>query len=183
MAISGCSTLTERTAPAVPLAPRLVAESFTASGRIAVRTTGDSRQGFSGGFAWTHSASRDVVELMTPMGQIAARVTATAEGAEIGFGDGRRTIAADPEQFLSDALGVTLPITALPYWMQAVPLVRFPFRAETDATGRPTAIFQNGWQIRYTAYSDETPGAHPTRLLLTQGDVEARMIISEFNPQ
>lgn len=121
--------------------------------------------------------------MLTPLGQIAARMTMTASGAEIELPDGRRAHTSDPEQFLSDALGATLPVVALPHWLQAVPLARIPFYAEADAMGRPVTLWQNGWQIQYTAYADETTGAYPTRIHLTQGGIEARMIISEWSPK
>jgi outer membrane lipoprotein LolB len=181
--LAACSTLSDQSTRLVPLASRPLAANFTAAGRVAARVTGDGKRGFSGGFAWTHRPAEDVVELLTPLGQIAARVTMTAAGAEIELSDGRRTFTSDPEQFLSDALGVTLPVAALSYWLQAVPLARVPFRAEGDTIGRPVTLWQNGWQIQYTAYADETTGAYPTRMQLTQGDIEARMIISEWSPK
>ena len=180
--LAACSTLPELSSSSTPLAKRPLAANFTAAGRIAARVTGDTKRGFSGGFAWTHRPAEDIIELLTPLGQIAARMTMTSAGAEIELPDGRRTFTSDPEQFLSDALGLTLPLAALPYWLQAVPLARVPFRAEGDAIGRPVTLWQNGWQIQYTAYADETTGAYPTRMQLTQGDIEARMIISEWSP-
>lgn len=181
--LAACSTLPDQSTPLTPLASRPLAANFTAAGRVAARVTGDDKRGFSGGFAWTHRPAEDVVELLTPLGQIAARMTLTAAGAEIELSDGRRTFTSDPEQFLSDALGVTLPVAALSHWLQAVPLARVPFRAEGDAIGRPVTLWQNGWRIQYTAYADETTGAYPTRMQLTQGDIEARMIISEWSPK
>ena len=181
--LAACSTLPDQSIPLLPLASRPLAANFTAAGRVAARVTGDAKRGFSGAFAWTHRPAEDVVELLTPLGQIAARMTMTAAGADIELPDGRRTFTSDPEQFLTDALGVTLPVAALSYWLQAVPLARVPFRAEGDAMGRPVTLWQNGWQIQYTMYADETTGAYPTRLQLTQGDIEARMIISEWNPK
>lgn len=185
--IAGCSSLPDRQPPgsaSLPigtLAPRAAAATFTATGRVAARDTGDARRGFSGGFAWTHSPAEDIVELLTPLGQIAARMSLTSAGATIELADGRRTFAADPERFLSDELGITLPLGALPYWLQAVPLSKAKFQAEADALGRPTMLWQNGWEIQYTAYAGENVGAYPTRMQLTQGTVEARMIISEWS--
>jgi outer membrane lipoprotein LolB len=181
--LAACSTLPDQSIPLLPLASRPLAANFTAAGRVVARVTGDTKRGFSGAFAWTHRPAEDVVELLTPLGQIAARMTMTSAGAEIELSDGRRSFTSDPEQFLTDALGVTLPVAALSYWLQAVPLARVPFRAEGDAMGRPVTLWQNGWQIQYTMYADETTGAYPMRLQLTQGDIEARMIISEWSPK
>lgn len=181
--LAACSTLTDQSNQSVALASRPLVANFTATGRVAARITGDSKRGFSGGFTWTHRPAEDVVELLTPMGQIAARMTMTPAGAEIELPDGRRTFTSDPEQLLFDAVGVPLPVAALPYWLQAVPLARVPFRADGDAMGRPVTLWQNGWQIQYTMYADETTSAYPTRMQLTQGDIEARMIISEWTQE
>ncbi|MEO8132992.1 MAG: lipoprotein insertase outer membrane protein LolB [Betaproteobacteria bacterium] len=181
--ITGCSTISTLPPANASLAPRALVTNFAASGRIAARVAGETRRGFSGGFNWTHDPAGDTIELLTPVGQIAARMTVTAAGAAVELADGRRTFAADPEQFLAEMTGVSLPIAALPHWMQAVPMSTSPFRAEADALGRPSALWQNGWQIQYTAYADETAGANPTRLQLNMGDIDARLVISEWTPQ
>jgi len=186
LTIGGCAALRpasgDRAATAA-LGPRTAAAAFTASGRVAARITGDSTRGFSGGFSWVHRPSGDTIELLTPLGQIAARMNLTAAGATIELSDGTRTTTADPEGFLSESFGIPLPLSALPNWLQGVPLPGTPYRAEADALGRPSTIWQNGWQIQYSDYSDGTPTANPTRLLLTQGNVDARMIISEWSVQ
>ena len=40
---------------------------------------------------------------------------------------------------------------------------------------------QNGWEIEYSGYANETAAANPTRMQLRQGNVEVRMIISEWS--
>ena len=175
------------TQPATPAAfqAREVASTFSVSGRIAARTTdtgsgGDARRGFSGGFTWAHKPGEDAIELLTPLGQIAARLTMTPSVTHIELADGQRATTDDPEQYLGRALGISLPIAALPYWMQAAPVPSTPMRAEPDPIGRLEALWQNGWQIRYSQYSDAAANAYPTRIELSQGDVEARIIISEW---
>jgi outer membrane lipoprotein LolB len=106
-----------------------------------------------------------------------------AAGATIEMSDGTRTTTSDPEGFLAESFGMVLPLAALPNWLQGVPLSGTPFRAEADPLGRPSTIWQNGWEIRYSDYSNDTPSATPTRLQMTQGNVEARMIISEWSVQ
>lgn len=165
------------------LKPRPVATTFNVSGRIAARVAGDThenRRGFSGGFTWNHTPAADVVELLTPLGQIAARVTMTAAGATIELADGQRRTTTEPEPYIGRILGINLPIKALPYWMQAAPVPSAALRAEADSAGRPSMLWQNGWEIRYAEYSGDTFDANPTRIDLTQGDVEARILISEW---
>src|ERR1700752_2487806 len=86
-----------------PLAPRTIAKSFTASGRIAARGGVESIRGFSGGFSWAHRPGSDTIELLTPLGQTAARVEMTPAGASIRHSDASTTWTADPERYLSDS--------------------------------------------------------------------------------
>jgi outer membrane lipoprotein LolB len=178
----GCSTLSPPSSVEnTKLATRPLAASFTATGRVAARVTGDASRGFSGGFTWSHGAGVDTIEFLTPLGQIAARMHVTPSGAEVQTSDGRNTVADDPERFFSEAIGVALPLAALPNWMQAVPVAGTPYRAETDPIGRPAVLWQSGGQIQYTDYADDSVSARPTRLQLNQGNVEARMIIAEWS--
>ena len=177
---AGCASLPGLAPASSSLKARQAATSFSVSGRIAARDIGDTKRGFSGSFSWDHKSDRDVVELLTPLGQIAARLTLTVAGADIELADGQHTTTRDPEQFLMRVLGIGMPIAALPYWMQAVAVPSATVRAEADAIGRPAALWQNGWQIRYTEYADAGVDAYPTRIELSQGDIEARMIIADW---
>ena len=107
---AGCSTLTPQIVPAAKLGPRPLAAAFTASGRVAARVTCEGSRGFSGGFSWVHRPGIDTIELLTPLGQIAARMTLTPAGATIEQSNGGTTQTANPEQFLSDNFGVSLPL-------------------------------------------------------------------------
>jgi outer membrane lipoprotein LolB len=186
---AGCSTLgsplsgAPSTQSQSALAARPLATTFTAAGRVAARVSGASARGFSGGFSWAHRAADDTIELLTPLGQIAARINLTPAGATIELPDGTTTSTSDPEGFLTESFGVALPLAALPSWLQGVPVRGAPYRAEADAVGRPSTIWQNGWQIQYTEYSSDAPTARPTRIQLNQGNVDARMIVSEWSAQ
>src|SRR2546423_1491666 len=105
--VSGCAT---QPPPASQLKPRAVLPSFSISGRIAARVGNASddaaKKGFSGGFSWKHGPGEDIVELMTPLGQIAARATMTASGATIELADGQRATTTEPEAYIGRILGV-----------------------------------------------------------------------------
>ena len=185
-ALAGCATPQggSSTTAAVPqLKSRPVAATFSVSGRIAARVNagaGEPRHGFSGGFSWIHKPGEDVVELLTPLGQIAARVTLTRAGATIELAGGQRTTTSEPEPYIARVLGINLPLVALPYWMQGAPVPSIAMQAEADSAGRPAMLWQNGWEIRYSEYADASAAARPVRIDLTQGDVEARIVIDEW---
>ena len=170
----------QSTAAAASVKPRVLAATFNINGRIAVRDVGENKRGFSGGFSWNHQPDNDIVELLTPLGQIAARVTMTATGATIELADGQRATTGEPEAYVARVLGIRLPIRALQYWMQGAPVPGPSIRVEADSVGRLALLWQDGWQVRYGEYASDDFQANPTRIDLTQGDVEARILIGEW---
>ena len=178
--VSGCATVSVQSNVVTAVKPRILAATFNVSGRIAARDVGENKRGFSGGFSWSHTASDDVIELLTPLGQIAARLKMTASMTTIDMADGQRATTAEPEAYVARVLGIRLPIRALPYWMQGAPVPGSSIRAETDATARLALLWQDGWQVRYGDYANESFDANPTRIDLIQGDIEARILIDEW---
>ena len=181
LSVSGCSSAPiQSTAAATALKPRPLAATFYVNGRIAARDVGENKRGFSGGFSWNHTPTDDIVELLTPLGQIAARLTITASATTIELADGQRVTTGEPEAYVARVLGIRLPIRSLPYWMQGAPVPGSSIRTEADPVGRLVLLWQDGWQIRYGDYASESFDANPTKLDITQGDIEARILIGEW---
>lgn len=181
LGVSACSTVPiQSTAAATAIKARALLTTFNVSGRIAARDVGEIKRGFSGGFSWNHTQTDDVVELLTPLGQIAARLTMTASGTTIELANGQRVTTGEPEAYVARVLGLRLPIRALPYWMQGAPVPGSAIRVEADSVGRLGLLWQDGWQIRYGDYASASFEANPTQIDLTQGDIEARILIDEW---
>ena len=80
---------------------------------------------------------------------------------------------------LSRMLGMEVPVSALPRWLQAGVVAREDVR-EVDAVGRPRRIVEQGWQIRYPGYASDDPDALPRIIELSRGDAHLKLILDAW---
>jgi outer membrane lipoprotein LolB len=165
--LGGCAL-----APTLPETPP--PEGFALLGRVGVRYAGE---GFSGGLRWVHEVGRDVLDIMSPLGQTLARVEQTASEARLD--DGKRTLtAADAAELTEKALGWPLPLAGMPYWVAGQPRPGAEYVEERDAAARLTHLIQDGWDIRYENYLEGS--TRPQRLVFRRGEIEIRLLIDQW---
>lgn len=149
---------------------------FILNGRIAIS---QPARHDSAGLRWTHSAERDEVLLLAPLGQVVARIQGDASGVTLEA-DGRLHVAADAESLTQEMLGWRLPLSGLRYWVTGVPAPQGRFESEYDAAGRLSRLAQQGWDIRYTRYAGAQRDALPLRLSMQRAGMEVRLVIDEW---
>lgn len=165
------------------LAPRpLQAESaaFAMNGRILVRHDGTRD---SAGLRWVHQPQTDEILLLTPLGQTAARIYRDGTHATLEHGD-RHYSDTDVESLMMQVLGWRLQLDGLHHWVLGM-------KAEGDALidrdmlGRPTVLLQDGWEVRYVNYADDTAGSLPSRMQLSRDNLQLTLLIDEWewNPK
>ena len=173
--LAGCASLP----PPSPL-DRDSMRDFSLEARFALRATlsGQPPQSSNGRLTWTHTGQRDRVLLASPLGYGLAEIDITPQRASLRTGDGQERESADPEELLTAATGLPLPVSRLPAWL----LGRSGQSAtvETDAVGRPGRLSEAGWQVSY-AYDDERAAALPARLTIVRpGEIELKLRIEEW---
>jgi len=186
--LNGCATTPRGTATEGSVAPadeasaRPLVEAFELEGRIAAS---DGERAANGRVLWQHTADSDEWTVLTPLGQIAAQLVGTPQGARLVTADGQRLDGPDVQSMLPRILGVAAPVAALPYWVQGIP--RSSARVlSRDRHGRSARINDSGWIIDYTAYRDPSGDqggmALPQRLEAHQGEARLRLIIDQWTP-
>ena len=173
LALGGCAT----TVP-VPLAPVSVqlSANWTLQGRIGIQT---DAQSLSGTLHWQHREQSDELLLTSPLGQGVARIVINAEGAELDMPNQPARYAADAESLTSAALGYSLPVAGLVWWVQAQPAPGRTFDATRDAAGRLAQLKQDGWVIDYQ-YAADAP-ARPRRLVVVRDGLEIRLVADSWS--
>ena len=133
---------------------------FSLAGRLAARTAKDA---FTGNIAWRHAAGGDELLISTPTGQGIAQILRQGDAVVLKTAEGREYRAADSESLTERVLGFRLPIEGLAAWVQ----------------GKPSPVLESrGWKIEYQEYDADK---RPTRMRVTQQDVELRLAISQWN--
>ena len=174
LALSACAPLPS-TAPAL-IATRTFAPAFELQGRISANA---GEQAASGSIDWRHAHGADSFTLLTPLGQIAAQLEASAVGARLRTADGQELNADSAEALLPRVLGVDVPVARLGRWVQAAPDAAAEVR-NRDSAGRPALVIDQGWRIEYLEYLSAAADAPPARLDISRGDARIRLVIDSW---
>ncbi len=176
--LSACNTLPPQVDSGLMPVERPHIERFTLEGRF---SASDGEQAANGPLEWQHSPERQEWLLLTPLGQIAARLSASAQGVTLQTGDGRLHQAEHIDPLIAELLGVPAPVDGLSHWVQAS--VRSGARVlALDPVGRPGRVTDAGWIIDYPSYADDSPQALPRRIDAQWGNARIRLIIDAWTP-
>lgn len=149
---------------------------FAFNGRVMVR---QGQQHDSAGMHWTHGADDEIL-LQGPLGYTAARIQRNARGATLEDAYGRRYAAADAEALMQQALGWSVPLSGLRYWLRAEAAPQGEARAERNEAGQIAVLYQQGWEIRYLQYADARRDALPLHVELQRDGLQVTLRIDQW---
>lgn len=116
-------------------------------------------EGVQGSFHWREQGDNVRVDLISPLGQTLAVVTATPSGATLDLPNEPPRNAPEVDTLLEQNLGFALPVAGLRDWLHARPAPGSPATATRDEQGRLATLTQNGWTVRYGAWQQGADGA------------------------
>jgi outer membrane lipoprotein LolB len=175
---AGCATVAPLQAPAAAT----VDPAFDVAGRISARRGSEA---VTANFAWAHSPGDDRFDVSTPLGQVIARLTGDASGVRVERPGESPVAYADWGALTHSVFGVAIPVHGLASWIQGAPSAGTVFAVESDASGRPLVLREQGWEIVY-AYADANAAApaRPFRLVMRYPDsepIEVRIVVDRWS--
>jgi outer membrane lipoprotein LolB len=173
--LAGCRTLPPPETLKRPLDPEQA--SFSLSGRISVKHDGKRD---SSGLYWSHTAERDEISLLAPLGQTVARIVRNADGATLETSDDKRYTADSIGELTFRVFGWAMPVEGLPYWIFALPAPGSEADSETGANEQMAVLRQDGWEIRYSRYASGAPDSLPMRMTLVRDGLEIQLLVDEW---
>ncbi len=130
---------------------------------------------------WRHAASQQELLLSTPLGQGVAELRGDDQGVELRDSEGHLRRAADAEALVRQALGLTLPLKGLAWWVVGNPRPGVPYQAEPDAEGRLAILKQDGWRIEFSRYAQTAGHFLPGKLVARRADnLEIRLVVDKW---
>ncbi len=141
------------------------------SGRIAVS---DKNKSFSASINWRHQNKLDEIELAGPLGQGRTQIILTQQHVVIDYGDERFQYFGNVDDVVSKQLGVSLPISALKYWVLG--LVNPEIKYEVIENG----FFQSTWKIKYQQMQLVGEDELPRKIKVVRNDAKLKLIIDEW---
>lgn len=151
---------------------------FNLRGRIGIR---DGERSLSASFDWRQAGERFSIRMWGPFGQ--GRVALRGNGEVVTIADGRGTIVEgeDAGQLMRQALGWSLPVTALQRWITgrvdpAVPATRL----HRQDDGTLTAFEQHGWLVELSAWGETAIGPAPGRVVASRNGRRIVVLCKEW---
>ena len=166
--VAGCAS--------VGLAPR-DPQPFDLLGRVLVSYSGNA---LTANMRWEHSGAEDRIWLMTPTGQTMAYIVDSMHGATLTRADQRQYSASSVEALTRQALGWSLPLSLLQYWVRGRAAPSALSAVERGTDGRLHAFTQNDWRVALTYYDEGETKGQVRRFDLTDGANEIRLVIDTW---
>lgn len=142
---AGCASIQPTEPPFPPASQTDTVPRWSLQGQMSIKLAAwldQPAQGITVGYFLEGSDKAGQMALMTPLGSQMARVEWQADG--VWLDDGRQRQPFPSLEALSERLfGETLPLQALPWWMQGVPAPDLPHQPISDGA----AFEQVGWRI------------------------------------
>ena len=145
--------------PATPAQAEATARTqIDYTGRFAVKyndQNGTEKNAY-GNFNWHQDGETVSVELKSPLGQTLAVIESAPASATLELPNRPPQTAAKVDDLMHDALGFSLPVSNLRYWLQPSAAPGSKATTDTDArNGRIKELRQDGWTVDYYEYTDD----------------------------
>ncbi len=147
-------------------------QAWTASGRIGV--SGVEQSG-SGSFTWNQQADISDVQVRGPVGIGSLLIRMQGQGVTVQASNGAQYDADAAMSELALRLGAPVPVAQLRYWVRGLAA---PGAHQWSEPG--TALEQQGWQIRYSDWSQRDALRLPGRVVLNREQVRIVIVVQEW---
>ena len=172
-ALAGCAST--RPTQVLP-ASNVEISAFSLIGRVAVKL--DDR-GYTASLRWRHSAMRDSLRLLSPLGSVVGEIETDSDGATLTTRDKKVYRSNDVQSLTREVLGWELPLAGLRYWVIGRADPGAPVQAQSrDDNERLKTLMQNDWRIAYIEYFGNS--AMPARLSLAYERLSLRLIVEHW---
>lgn len=174
VALAGCASVKPQGPSTSNAATAVTAQTSRAYlGRFAIQyndQNGQQRNAY-GNFSWQETGDTVSLQLRNPLGQTLAIVTSSPGSATLELPNRQPLTADNVSTLMQNALGFSLPVEGLRYWLQPSPAPTSRARTEKDPE-QPShlkQITQDGWTIDYLAYAD-APATGVKRVNLSRAE-------------
>ena len=140
---------------------------------------------YSIGLGWKRRQDNFTMLLEAPFGQGVFKIESDPllrPRYSLLYPDGQILRNHDPEALLEQAVGWSLPVSGLHYWMVGLPRPESNYQRQLDGAGRLLALQQDGWDISYQDFFADEPQL-PRKLLLEQEQVRLKIVVEHWQPR
>ncbi|MGQ7939717.1 lipoprotein insertase outer membrane protein LolB [Paraburkholderia sp. D1E] len=185
VALAGCASVKPQGPSTSNAATSVTAQTTRAyQGRFAIQyndQNGQQRNAY-GNFTWQETGDTVTLQLRNPLGQTLAVVTSSPASATLELPNRQPLTADNVSTLMQNALGFSLPVEGLRYWLQPSPAPTSRARTEKDPEqpSRLKQITQDGWTIDYLAYADApATGVKRLNLIRSEPPLDIKLVLDQ----
>lgn len=141
-------------------------------GRVAITSPKDS---WSAHIEWNHLPDSEKIKLSGPLGQGAVVIEMAGDVVKIDRGGGHVQSSNQPEQFINQQLGLSVPLQSLRFWAVGLPESGRTFQETADG------FVQTGWLIDYKEMQNTGAEIMPHKMTVTNEHVKLKLIIDQWD--
>lgn len=139
------------------------------------------KEGWNAGISWQEQGENYRIKLSGPFAQGGIILDGNDRQVTLTLDDGEKMTAATPEQLLAEAMGWSLPVSALRDWVRGIPYSHLPVDSQQlDAKGRLTLLKQAGWEIEFLRYVPFEKYSMPSKVFMKHADLSVRLVVSDW---
>ncbi len=156
LALVGCAHQARITPPASLQAHEAqlrAVDVWQIQGKLGVRAPNDSG---SASLNWKQAPANYQIFLSAPLGQKHLQITGTAKRVELQQSGQPPMSASSAEALIQKAMGWTLPVSQLSYWVRGIPAPKAKItQLQLTPEGLIGELGQSGWQLSFSNYSNQ----------------------------
>jgi outer membrane lipoprotein LolB len=115
-----------------------------------------------------------------PFGVGAATLTGNRQHVLVRTRDGDYD-TPDPEAWLRENMGWTLPLNSLRYWALGLPAPQSEATIELDIKGKAVVLEQDGWRLEYSEYQSKEDYELPRKFEATNPTVRLKVVVDDWS--
>lgn len=150
---------------------------WTLQGVAGIRT---AKNAWTASLFWQQQKSAYQLHLFGPLGMNRIQLAGNAEQVTLSTSSQAPITAQDAQSLLQQQLGWKLPVNHLQYWIRGIPAPDKKAKLTKDNFNHLLTLQQDGWEINYQQYSNIDGIDLPTRLNLTNPQIQLRLVIKQW---
>lgn len=141
----------------------------------------DSNEKFKLRLLWEQQGDRYQIKIKDFIGRTVAILEGVPEQVSLKTSKGQHYQGEDADQLIQELLNLPIRISGMRYWLLGVPAPENSHQLlKVNADGLAAEIEQQGWQLKYLAYSQQSGQWLPSQAEFSIDDVRLHAKISQW---
>ena len=151
---------------------------WTLTARVAVR---HEEERWHANLRWQQNQDAFDIQLYGPLGRQIAHLQGDTGAVVLRMPDGQRLEASEPSALMQQAVGWSMPVAGMRYWLMGLSAPQAPIQAKAlNEAGLLQELAQQDWTIQYDRYQDASGQIMPQRLQMQWQDTQLRVVADSW---